>query len=280
MALISLTRFNETNELVLEALESLGHLEGAGFTVCVFDQKPDGDLEQAVIRLATKELPFIYRIIPTRSLSYARNCAIETAAEMDMDIVLYLDADAIVDPSWAANLRLAFEDDPQSALVGARILAHWRAKPPLLSKARFVRDQFSLLDLGTSRRAYHRVVGAGFGLHRKRLAAGARFDETLGRRDGRLFSGEETEICARAEAAGWNILYEGKALVHHQIMAERANTAWIMRRFYYAGWSRARVGGAPSPSTRPTGAEWLAAALLAIPYFAGYLAGRRGRHEA
>ena len=276
LALICLTRFDETNELVQEALESLSALDGSGFTACVFDQKPDSKLEQVVISLSTDKLPMVYRTIPARSLSYARNCAIQAAVDMDVDIVLYIDADALVDPSWAKSLCSAFQEDTKCALVGARILAHWRVTPPLLSKARFVRDQFSLLDLGTERRAYHRVVGAGFGLHRGRLGSDARFDETLGRREGRLFSGEETELCARASAAGWNVLYEGKALVHHQIMAERASTLWIMKRFFYAGWSRARVGGAPSPSTRPAGAEWLAAAFLALPYFYGYLMGRKG----
>lgn len=279
-ALISLTRFSETTELVCETLESLAALEGTGFSVRLFDQRPDGRLDQAVGAFSTDRLPIKYQTIPARSLSYARNCAISAAADVKADIVLYIDADAVADPKWAMKLCAAMDAEPNVAMVGARIIARWRSPAPLLSKARFVCDQFSLLDLGIEQRRYHRVVGAGFGLHRTRLGAEARFDETLGRRDGRLFSGEESELCTRALAAGWDIHYNGAAVIHHQIMPQRAKTWWIMKRFYYAGWSRARVGGAPSPSHGPRGAEWIAVAFLAIPYLCGCAIGSRNRRKS
>lgn len=276
-ALISLTRFGEPDALVIETLDSLAGQTGAGFAVHLFDQNPSAGLEAAAARLSTPDLPMRYEAVTPEGLCAARNAAIAAAAEAGAPIVLYIDPDALAAPDWAERLTAALEETPDAALVGARILPLWRARPPLLARAGFVKDIYSLLDLGAGRRDYHRVVGAGFGLHRARLGEEAWFDPRLGRRDGRLMSGEESELAARAATAGWRVIYEGGARTQHQIMAERANSAWIFRRFYYAGWTRAGVGGAPSPSKRPKGAELIAAAILAIPYFTGFFVAKYQR---
>ncbi|MEM9147890.1 MAG: glycosyltransferase [Pseudomonadota bacterium] len=273
-AVIALTRYAEPNALVLETLESLARLEGEGFTVHLADQRADPDLAQAVAALSTPRLPFLYDTIPAKSLSFARNHALNVA---DADIVLFIDPDAIVETDWALHLATALERSPEAALVGGRIVPLWRSPPPVLARARFVRDVFSVLDLGPGLRPYHRVVGASFGVHKRRLGTEARFDERLGRREGKLFSGEESELCARALAKGFEVLYEHAALAHHQIGAERARTAWILQRFYYAGMGRVAQGGEPRPSQGPKGLEWLAVAAVLPAYGAGYIRGLLAR---
>ncbi len=270
-ATIALTRYGETTELVAETLESLAALEGSGFSVLVSDQRPDGRLLDVAKTLNSDRLPIVYESIDARSLSFARNRAIEAATT---DILFFVDPDLIVARDWGERMRATFDEEPDAAIVGSRILPRWRADPPWLAQHGFVQDQYSLLDLGDERIDFHRVVGAAFGIHRRRLGDAARFDENLGRRDGRLFGGEESDLCQRAIGAGHRVVYEGKAVSWHQILPERASTVWILKRFYYAGFGRAMIGGAPRPSATP-GGRALHAVLSVMPFYAaGYAKGR------
>jgi hypothetical protein len=159
-------------------------------------------------------------------------------------------------------------------VAGSRIVPRWPATPPFFARASVLRDQFSLLDLGPDTRSYHRVVGAGFGVDMAKLPADFRFDETLGRREGLLFSGEESDFCARARAHGLRLVYVGSACVTHCIGPERARLGWILKRMLYAGHGRARIGGAPAPSGRRTPEDWLLLPMYLPPYLLGWLWGK------
>ena len=115
------------------------------------------------------------------------------------------------------------------AVVGSRIVPRWSGREPLIARARVVRDQFSLLELGPDRFPYPRAVGAGFGVNRARTGA-LRFDPRLGRREGKLFSGEESEFCHRVTEAGLGIVYQGGAVVEHVIAPERMRLGWVLKR--------------------------------------------------
>jgi hypothetical protein len=189
------------------------------------------------------------------------------------DSILFLDADAVASPDWARALHAALARDAVG-LVGARILPTWHRQPLLIAASAVVRDQYSIFDLGPALRPFHRVVGAGFGLHRGRLGDEAHFDERLGRRPGSLLGGEESDLARRTLARGLRVLYEGHAVVQHQILPERISYRWILRRMFYAGLSRALLSGAPSPSRALSLTDYLAFPLVLPFYGAGYLAGR------
>ena len=61
-----------------------------------------------------------------------------------------------------------------------------RNSPPRIARARVVEEQYSLLDLGQGEIETRKVIGASFGLNRALLGDQAYFDETLGRRGGKL----------------------------------------------------------------------------------------------
>lgn len=275
---ITLTRYAEPDELVARAIRHALDQQGVTGEVLFIEQAVDAPLDAAPFQDGNLAFRMIARKLG--GLSEARNLALNEARH---PLVLYLDADAMARPDWAARLVRVFSQEQGVAIVGSRILPGWPGKPPLWAKARVVSDQYSMLDLGPETKPWHRVVGAAFGLDMDKLGDRMRFDPTLGRRKGKLFSGEESEFCARAAKQGHAIRYVGSAVVRHEVPEERTRLVWIVKRLYYAGLGRADVGGPPVPSRRPGLADWLTMPLTFPPYALGWVRGwllaRKGRRS-
>ena len=268
---IALTRYAEPDSLVSQAIMGALAQEGVSGEVLFIDQDESSELgaNQFV------ETNLALRVVRGRlgSLSEARNCAIEQA---ENDHILFLDSDAVPEEGWA-NAMAAVLARPECAVVGSRIEPGWPANPPGFARAQVLRDQYSLLDLGREERLVHKVVGAAFGIDRSKLPDDLRFDPNLGRRDGRLFGGEETDFCRRVAGLGFEIRYCGCAAVTHIIQDERLSWRWMAKRLVYAGFGRARQGGAPSPSNQPGLADYLYAPLYLPPYVLGWTWGKLAR---
>lgn len=270
---IAITRYAEPDAVLLDALEGLAAQRAVRAEVLLLDQAPSTRITEACRALSNTCIRFRSEAIEVKGLSFARNEAIRRATT---ERLLYLDADAAPDRDWAQRLARALSGD-SVGVVGARILPRWQARPLLLANAPLVRDQYSVFDLGTGVREVSRVVGAGFGIHLGRLGRDAYFDERLGRRPGTLISGEEAELCHRARARGLRVVYDGSALVHHQILPERIRYRWLLRRFFYTGLNRAWLGGTPNPSEPLCGWDYVALAVVLPSYLAGFLVGRLRR---
>lgn len=270
---VAVTRLNEPDDMLAETLAALAAQDGAAGEILLVEQKPDSTLAEGEITNERWRLRILRKPMP--GLSAARNLAL---AEAEHDHVLFCDADAVAHPGWSSALSTGLAE-PDVAVVGSRILPRWLGRPPILAKSRVVRDQFSLYDLGTDTFEVPRVVGAGFGVHRARHKEQMYFDEALGRRDGRLFGGEESDLCRRVASAGGRVVYVGTACVDHVIQPERHSASWIMKRLYYAGVGRSQVGGAPAPSRSPGFWDWVLLPAILPPYALGWIRGRYGKDE-
>ncbi|MEO0464913.1 MAG: glycosyltransferase [Pseudomonadota bacterium] len=268
---ITFTRYREPDWLIADTLDSLAKQSGIRGEVLFLDQRWSQAEAEAVMARSTANIAFKCEKCPEKGLSHARNLGLERA---ENDIVLFIDPDAIAEPDWAARMAQALSQ-PGAAIAGSRILPRWRGREPFIARAKIVRDQYSLLDWGTKTKPAHRVVGAGFGVRKSAAPSQMYFDTGLGRRDGKLFSGEESDLCARVSESGAAIVYEGKALVHHQILPERQKLSWVLKRLYYAGLGRGQNGGAPNPSQSPGWADWMLLPLILPPYALGWLSSRR-----
>ncbi len=264
---ITFTRYSEPNWLVIETLEGLSKQINIKAIILFFDQKDDQEIQSVLESLNIDNLKFIRELIPANSLSYARNLAIQKS---EHDLILYLDSDAVAKPDWAVNMTDALLKETVG-VVGGRILLKWHKTPLMLAKASVVREQYSGLDLGDETKEFHKVVGASFAINRKLLGTEAYFDENLGRRGGMLLGGEETDLCNRARLAGLKIIYQGLAVVDHQVLPERITYSWIFKRIFYAGYGRSQSGGPPSPSHRMGGWDYLIMPIILPFYFAGFI---------
>jgi len=270
---ITLTRYQEPDDLVFKTLECLARQSRVRASVLFLDQNPGAEAEAFCRKLDSENIRFIYTPLTARSLSYARNTAITTCKT---DTLLFIDTDAYADENWAYELASMLDRD-DIAVTGGRILPEWHRKPLLLSHARVVNEQYSTLDLGEAELTTKKVIGANFGINIKRLGTDAYFDEKLGRRDGILLGGEETDLCERAVGKGMGIRYQGKAIVHHQILPERITYSWIFKRLYYACIGRALRGGKPSPSHSMSAWDYLFMPIVLASYAIGYLKGLKIR---
>lgn len=264
---ITFTRYDEPNWLIIETLESLSKQIGINATILFLDQRDDGEIQSIIETFNTENLNFIRELIPAKSLSYARNTAIKKSA---YDQILFIDSDAVAKPDWAANMTDALLRE-DIGIVGGRIFLKWHKRPLLLARARVVKEQYSGLDLGTAIKETQKVVGASFAINRNLLGSNAYFDENLGRREGILLGGEETDLCNRAQLAGLKVLYQGSAVVDHQVLPERITYSWIFKRIFYAGYGRAQSGGQPSPSHQMGVWDYLFIPIILPFYIAGFI---------
>lgn len=272
---ITLTRYAEPDELVARAIRrALAQVAVRG-EVLFIEQNTESPLYPAESGISN--LSFRMIACKLRGLSDARNLALEEAR---YPLVLYLDADAMAELDWAARLVEVLETDDKVAIAGSRIVPCWPGNAPVWARAQVVLDQYSMLDLGTETKSWHRVVGAAFGTDMAKLGPTMRFDTALGRRDGKLFGGEESDFCARAIERGYEVRYVGGACVTHEVAEERTRLGWVVRRMYYAGFGRATIGGAPAPSRKPGLADCLALPLTLPPYVLGWMRGKFGRAKS
>ena len=270
---ITLTRFNEPSWLLWQALECLSRQTGVEADVLLFDQRDDPETRCRAESLSRAGVRFHYQVIPAVGLSFARNRAL---ADSPHDMILFTEPDALPDERWASHLSHSLAQ-PGVAVVGGRILPSWHRKPLALTRSRLITEQYSMLDLGDGEIDCPQLVGVSFGVNRRLLGDDAFFDENLGRRNGILLSGEETDLCRRAR--GLRNVYNGRALTHHQVLPDRITYVWIMRRILAAGVSRALRGGRPS-SVHGLGVWDRLVLPLILPFYTvGYLYGlwlRRG----
>lgn len=267
---ITLTRYGEPDWLVVETLDSLARQTGVLAEVIFLDQAWRADFAATVEAKSNASIIFSCKPCKARCLSFARNEGIRLAAH---PIVLFIDTDALAEPDWAAHMAAALAPEG-AAIAGSRILPLWHGDQPLLARSRVVLDQYSLLDWGEETLEASRVVGAGFGLRKDMYAGEMYFDEAFGRRDGKLFGGEESDLCARVRGAGGAVVYCGEAMVRHQILPERLRWSWVLRRLYYSGLGRGKAGGGPNPSRGPGLWDWLLLPVILPPYGAGFLSSK------
>lgn len=158
----------------------------------------------------------------TPGISYARNCG---AAAAQGEILLYIDDDAIADKNLVAEMINAFQNHPDTAVVGGQISLKlpkprpevvlpgkeglWSAYRVAYSRFRKVREQYAF------------PYGACFGVRHDALKELGGFPTDYGRVGEDFGGGEETALCFMVQKRGWKIGIQPKAWVEHQVEPRR-----------------------------------------------------------
>jgi GT2 family glycosyltransferase len=238
---IVIARFNEDNDLVINCLSNLSKNK-FNFKIYFLNQiNDDPELPILLKQLALKNnLSCEYINIPNKSLSFARNYGLKIS---ESDIVAFLDIDCIVDKYWVKNIYDTFEKYPEAGIVGGKILPLWQEKMKWFHDSKIIQNFYSLLDLNTDSIVdVGRIVGANFAIKKSVLNKETYFREDLGRMEGRLISGEDSELCLRAASKGIPIKYSPNSPILHIIPKERMEFKWIANRVYYGAFSKAYMG--------------------------------------
>jgi glucosyl-dolichyl phosphate glucuronosyltransferase len=186
---------------------------------------------------------------PRVGLSRARNAALAASVR---DVVLFLDDDALAPPTWARAHLAAYAGAPEVGSVGGPVGVVWPAgRPAWIGPA--LDMWYSALDLGDDAGPFpteHGPYGTNMSVRRAAALAVGGYDPRLGRRGAKLLSSEEPDLTSRLKAAGWSVRYEPEAAVVQQVLPERLEKRWLVRRGWAQGVSNARRGVLGDQPTR------------------------------
>lgn len=276
-ATVVVTRYREPDDMFIRCLQSLAAQTSAQLVVLVLDQKRSEDIRRQCTSLSSSTVALNYRAIKAVSLSYARNYGTRHAKT---DLVLFCDTDCVLPANWAATIIRVF-NKRKATIVGTKITPVWSVKPHWYQQSKLVLEFYSMLDLGNTEQSVDKVIGASFAIDKKKLGDEAYFRMDLGRVNGVLLGGEETELCARALRKGGRIFYTPRTHADHWVEPQRIKLRWLVKRAYFGGTSRAIRGGKPSSNnaaSKKSLLDYCAIALILPPYIFGYLLHKR-RHS-
>lgn len=211
------------------------------FEVIIIDNSSTDNTFEIANRYESKFVNFQLKKEEKLGLSHARNKSIDISKS---EIIAYLDDDAIAKPNWLENILKAFQENEKIAVAGGKINPLWeKPRPkwladallPALTIINWSEKPFML----ESREQY--LAGANIAFKKESLVQHGKFDPKLGRIGSRLLSGEEILLIDRMKSAGLLAYYDPNIEVDHIVPANRLNKKWFKNRFYWEGFSEARI---------------------------------------
>jgi GT2 family glycosyltransferase len=238
---------------IVAAVESVAAQDvAAAETLVVVDHNP-ALLSRALQEFGTSGV----RVLPNahkQGLSGARNTAV---AEASGQVVVFLDDDARARPSWLGAL-LAPYSDPTVAAVGGVAHPRWPTNRPRVLPGAAPYDPNATGELDwivgctytgqpTHQAEVRNLMGCNMSFRREVFDRVGGFAEDIGRIGKNPLGCEETELCIRARQAYQRagekirIVFEPAAAVDHRVSEDRVEWAYLRRRSWAEGLSKAAV---------------------------------------
>jgi GT2 family glycosyltransferase len=190
-----------------------------------------------------------------RGLASARNTAVMASHG---DPIVFIDDDAVAHERWLETLLAAFKD-PDVIGAGGHALPRWEFEQPA-----WFPDEL-LWVVGCSYRGLpstgvvRNPLGCNMAFRADVFERVGSFDPAMGRVGSHPLGCEETEFCIRAVRAlptGKLVLVSG-AEVEHAVRGERGRPAYLLRRCFYEGISKALVRKLGDPRSLDTEREYV-----------------------
>ncbi|WP_313811094.1 glycosyltransferase [Glutamicibacter sp.] len=175
-----------------------------------------------------------------KGLSGARNTGVAVCTG---DIIVFLDDDASAESTWLEEL-LAPYADPKVLGVGGAAMPVWESGEPSWWPAEFGWViGCSYTGQPAQRSEIRNLMGCNMSVRREVFDAVGGFNPELGRAATGAAGCEETELCLRARNAfpQGMFIHEPRAVVHHQVPAQRAAFRYFRERCYAEGLSKSYV---------------------------------------
>ena len=259
----------------------------ASVVICVYTEKRWDDIVAAVDSVAAQDVtaaetlvvvdhnvallaraqeafePRGVRVLPNKhkqGLSGARNTAISEAVG---SVVVFLDDDAAARPGWLAAL-LAPYADPDVMAVGGVAHPKWPVGRPSVLPGVDPGDRDATGELDwivgctytgqpTEQAEVRNLMGCNMSFRSEVFASVGGFAEDIGRIGKNPLGCEETELCIRARQSyrrsgrRIRIVFEPRAVVDHHVSADRVEWAYLRRRSWAEGLSKAAVSKMVGP---------------------------------
>jgi GT2 family glycosyltransferase len=164
------------------------------------------------------------RVVPNKyngHLGSARNTASEIAFG---DVLAFLDDDAAAAPDWLEQLMAVYDEPTVGAVGGAPLPVYERARP------RWFPREFDWVygcayeGLPRERAPVAHLIGANMSVRRRVLAEISGFHSD---------DHDDMDMCHRVAYAGYKVIYEPRAVVHHFVPGARTAWRYFWRRCYW-----------------------------------------------
>lgn len=231
---VVLSTFNRA-AILPAALDALLSQRGdVSYEVIVVDNNSTDDTRDVVQRYRSADPDRVRYLFEERQgLSYGRNTGIAAARA---PIVAFTDDDGAVASNWIEQLRRAFDEHPDCAYVGGRILPRWSQEPPpWLTTAHW--SPLALQDYGDRPIEVGAawpvcLVGANLAFRREVFDRVGWFAPRLGRIKDGIGSTEDHDMQLRIWQAGLHGIYAPDVLMAADVPPDR------MTRAYHDRWHR------------------------------------------
>ncbi|GAA4974067.1 glycosyltransferase family 2 protein [Kineococcus glutinatus] len=211
-----------------------------------------------------------------RGLSGARNSG---TAAMTSDVIAFLDDDAVPRPDWLERLAEPFEEAAVVA-VGGWAIPRWPTSgvPAVLPDELLWIVGCSYRGLPRDRREIRNVIGCSMAFRRQAVLDAGGFTDGIGRVGKTPLGCEETELCIRIRQRqpSVRIVSAPDAVVDHLVSPDRVTWAYLLRRSWAEGLSKALVARLVGASDGLSSERTYARRVLPAGVLRGVAGGRRG----
>jgi glucosyl-dolichyl phosphate glucuronosyltransferase len=187
---------------------------------------------QSILSLC--DLPVRYIFEPQQGVSYARNAGI---AQAKAPILAFSDDDVWVSKNWIASIKRAFDEHPEIAAIGGKVLPEWQEKPPKwLTRKHWT--PLALQDYGDASLRIDAdnplcLITANLALRREVFEHIGLFSPTLQRVKNGIGSMEDHELHLRLWEADFQEMYVPYVIVNAVVQSERLTKEY--HRKWYKG---------------------------------------------
>jgi glycosyltransferase involved in cell wall biosynthesis len=232
---VAICTYNPDRDILLRALDAIfGQIEDTpSAEVIVVDNNSSPPLEDRKY-LEGYQVRLICESEP--GLTAAREAVINGAAGA---VIVFVDDDNVLDPSYLANVMRAFTEDPDLGLLGGRIVPEYESRPPAwfgeFEHWLAVRRHSPELHVETTAPPFSNYFPVGAGLAVRRDLALAYLkdcEETLrieGRRGDALSSGEDLDLGLFVLSQNRKLAVTGTLSLTHVISNSRTSREYIER---------------------------------------------------
>lgn len=218
---------------IADAIESLVNqtLEKSHYEIIIVDNNSKDNTASICNNLLLKhgETCNIKYVVETnQGLSYARNRGIDESLG---SLICYIDDDAIAESDFLKNIVAFFEDNPNAAGVGGKILPKYvHGKPNWMSY--YMEGLVSKVDNGEKVFQYNGKkfpIGCNMTYQKKLLLEIGKFDTDLGRKGDSGEASEEKDVFLKLFSKSYPIYYLPNAVVAHVIENTRLEYNYIKK---------------------------------------------------
>lgn len=241
---VILCTYNRCRDLAgaLESIAASEVLSSVTWEVLVVDNNST-DQTRSTVEDFCRRYPehFHYVFEPKQGKSHALNTGIANAGG---EVLVFVDDDVKVEPTWLQNITAALLHDGEWAGVGGRTLPLQKFEPPDWVPKDFEKDWggivFAHFDLGDNASELDRPpYGANMAFRKSVFEKHGGFRIDLGPAPGSQIRNEDTELGRRLLAAGERLRYEPTAVVYHPVPDGRITQGYFLA--WWLDYGRARV---------------------------------------